>query len=44
MAASLADYGQRVAVTGFLGRENSATFEALFEEKKIEDRFVMIGS
>lgn len=43
VASSLADYGQRVAVTGFLGRENSATFEMLFEEKQIEDRFVMIA-
>jgi 1-phosphofructokinase len=29
-------------VTGFLGRENSATFEVLFEDKRIEDRFIMI--
>jgi 1-phosphofructokinase len=43
VASALADYGQRVAVTGFLGRENSASFEMLFEEKQIEDRFVMIA-
>lgn len=40
VASALADYGHRVAVTGFLGRENSAPFEALFSEKKIEDYFI----
>ena len=43
VASALADYGHRVAVTGFLGRENSASFEALFARKKIEDRFVRIA-
>jgi len=43
VASALADYGHRVAVTGFLGRENSAPFEALFARKKIEDRFVRIA-
>jgi 1-phosphofructokinase len=42
VAAALADHGLRVAVTGFLGRENTASFEALFARKKIEDRFVRI--
>lgn len=41
-ASVLADYGRNVAVTGFLGRENSASFEALFQRKKIEDHFVRI--
>ena len=40
---ALADYGHQVAVTGFLGRENSAPFEDLFARKKIEDRFVRIA-
>lgn len=43
VAASLADAGQRVAATGFLGRENPAAFEALFEEKGIADHFVRIA-
>ena len=42
VASALADYGLRIGVTGFLGRENSATFEVLFEDKRIEDRFIMI--
>ena len=40
VAAALADYGHAVAVTGFLGRDNAATFEALFAAKQIADRFV----
>ena len=43
VASALADYGRSVAVTGFLGRENSALFEALFTQKKIEDRFVRLS-
>lgn len=43
VAAALADFGCRVAVTGFLGRENSATFETLFAARKIEDQFVRIS-
>ena len=43
VASALADYGHRVAVTGFLGRDNSTSFEALFSRKKIEDRFVRIA-
>lgn len=42
VASALADYGHHVAVTGFLGRENTASFEDLFMRKKIEDRFVRI--
>jgi 1-phosphofructokinase len=42
VAAALADAGQRVAVTGFLGRENPASFEALFAEKRIVDSFIRI--
>ena len=43
VAASLADAGQCVAVTGFLGRENTASFEALFMEKGIADHFIRIA-
>jgi 1-phosphofructokinase len=43
VASALADCGHHVAVTGFLGCENSALFEALFERKKIEDHFVRIA-
>ncbi|MBV8330305.1 MAG: 1-phosphofructokinase, partial [Verrucomicrobia bacterium] len=40
VASALADYGHLVAVTGFLGRENTALFADLFARKNIEDRFV----
>jgi 1-phosphofructokinase len=43
VASALADYGQHVAVTGFLGQDNAALFEALFAQKNIDDGFVRIG-
>jgi 1-phosphofructokinase len=43
VASVLADFGLSVAVTGFLGAENSYIFEQLFAHKKIEDRFVRIA-
>lgn len=43
VASSLADVGHRIAVTGFLGRENAALFEVLFTEKNISDQFVRIA-
>ncbi len=43
VASALADFGYRVAVSGFLGRENTSSFEALFAQKHIEDRFVRIA-
>jgi 1-phosphofructokinase len=43
VASSLADAGHRVAVTGFFGRDNTASFEALFTRKKIADHFVRIA-
>ncbi len=43
VASALAGCGLRVAVTGFLGRGNTAPFEALFSSKKIDDRFVRIA-
>lgn len=42
VAARLADYGCRVAVTGFLGRGNPAVFEELFHRKRMGDAFVRI--
>jgi len=42
VAAALARAGHRVAVTGFLGRENTAVFEDLFEAEGIHDRFLRI--
>ena len=42
MASSLADAGHRVAVTGFLGRENVTLFERLFARKRISDYFVRL--
>ena len=43
VASILADVGHSVAVTGFLGRDNVAPFEELFERKRIVDRFVRIA-
>ncbi|HMQ34842.1 MAG TPA: 1-phosphofructokinase family hexose kinase, partial [Chloroflexaceae bacterium] len=43
VAVALADAGHRVAVTGFLGRENVTTFEDLFARKGIADQFVRIA-
>ena len=42
VASALADYGCRVAVTGFLGNDNAAPFETLFAKKRIADHFVRI--
>lgn len=42
VAACLADFGIATAVTGQLGRDNVALFEALFAEKRIENRFAYI--
>jgi len=43
VAAALARAGHRVAVTGFLGRDDAATFESLFKELGIEDRFIRVA-
>ncbi|HEX6303466.1 MAG TPA: 1-phosphofructokinase [Anaerolineales bacterium] len=43
VASFLADFGFPVAVTGFLGEENTLLFERLFAKKRIEDRFVRIA-
>lgn len=42
VASFLADYGCAVAVTGFLGQENSEIFERLFAQKGIDDHFIRI--
>jgi 1-phosphofructokinase len=42
VAAALARAGHRVAVTGFLGRENTSVFEELFEAEGIHDSFLRI--
>ena len=42
VASFLADLGEDVVATGFLGAENSALFDAVFQRKKIVDRFVRI--
>lgn len=42
VASCLADYGVDVAVTGQLGRDNPALFEALFDDKGIADRCLYI--
>lgn len=38
VASCLADFGIRTAVTGLLGRENAAPFEALFQAKAIANQ------
>jgi len=43
VASALADYGLRVAATGFLGRENSSPFDGLFARKQITDGFVRLA-
>jgi 1-phosphofructokinase len=43
VAAMLAESGVRVAVTGFLGRENVSTFEEHFSRLGIRDYFVRIS-
>ncbi|WP_201778109.1 1-phosphofructokinase [Thermanaerothrix daxensis] len=42
VASYLADYGLRVAVTGFLGSDNAAIFEQWFARKGILNRFIYI--
>ena len=42
VAARLAELGVAVAATGYLGEDNAAPFEALFERAGILDRFVRI--
>lgn len=43
VASALADYGMSVAATGFLGMENTASFEDLFQRKAIADHFARIA-
>jgi 1-phosphofructokinase len=42
VAAAIADYGLRVAATGFLGRDNTTLFTQLFTRKNIHDLFVRL--
>lgn len=43
VAAFLADFGESVSVTGFLGQDNRELFQRLFEQKGITDHFVPIA-
>jgi len=43
VASALADFGHRVAATGFLGRDNASIFEDLLQRKKIADHFVRLA-
>lgn len=43
VASALADFGYRVGVTGFLGRENDTIFRDLFALKNINDRFLRLN-
>lgn len=42
VASYLADYGLRVAVTGFLGQDNATLFEQWFSRKNILNRFIYL--
>lgn len=42
VASALADYGHDVAATGFLGAENTTSFEELLDRKQIGDHFVRV--
>ena len=43
VASCLADWGaSRITVTGLMGKGNSQIFDALFADKKIEDKFVRV--
>ena len=42
VASFLAHFGHRIAVTGFLGRDNIQPFEQLFARHGMEDRFVRL--
>jgi 1-phosphofructokinase len=43
VASILADFGVAVSVSGFLGRDNSTSFEELFRRKAIDDQFIRIA-
>lgn len=43
VASCLADWGAPVIATGLLGKHNSESFEALFRDKGIADRFIRVG-
>ncbi|MTH34982.1 1-phosphofructokinase [Paracoccus limosus] len=43
VASCLADWGMKVVVTGFLGRDNATTFEQLFADKAIADRMIRVA-
>jgi 1-phosphofructokinase len=43
VASFLSDLGVEVIATGFLGADNPAPFETLFQRKRIADRFVRIA-
>lgn len=42
VASFLAEVGHQISVTGFLGRDNTAPFDALFQQKAIADYFVRL--
>lgn len=43
VASCLADWGSKVVITGFLGRDNAASFEQLFADKGIADRMIRVA-
>jgi 1-phosphofructokinase len=42
VASFLSDFGYAVTVSGFLGKDNIALFEALFQHKNIQNQFVLL--
>ncbi|WP_432452712.1 MULTISPECIES: 1-phosphofructokinase [unclassified Agarivorans] len=43
VAKVLADLGAQVCVSGFLGKDNAAAFECLFEQSQIRDEFIRVA-
>ena len=43
VASFLAQFGHKIAVTGFLGKDNAHPFEQLFSHLDIEDQFVRLA-
>ncbi|SFN88068.1 fructose-1-phosphate kinase [Cohaesibacter marisflavi] len=43
VASFLAQFGHKIAVTGFLGKDNAHPFEQLFGRLNIDDRFVRLA-
>jgi fructose-1-phosphate kinase PfkB-like protein len=43
VASFLSHFGHKIAVTGFLGQDNTSIFETLFDAQGIDDQFVRVA-